>query len=99
MQCINNQINYHLSNNINYYNYNFSKNPIKQRKKYKVENDEYKLYTINIDNIIKGTENRTTVMIRHIPNKYTYQYLQKEINIVCKDKYDFLYLPIDSENN
>ena len=99
---INNQINYHLSNNINYYNYNFNKNNfnhIKQKKKYKIENDEYKLYSINVDNIIKGTENRTTVMIRHIPNKYTYQNLQKEINIVCKDKYDFLYLPIDSDNN
>jgi len=38
-------------------------------------------------------------MIRHIPNKYSYQNLLEEIDIVCKDKYDFFYLPLDSENN
>ena len=48
---------------------------------------------------MKGLDNRTTVMIRHIPNRYTYQNLEEEINLICKDKYDFLYLPIDSENN
>jgi len=96
---INNHINYHLSNNINYYNYNFNRNKFKQSNKYTNDNNEHKLYIINIENIIKGTENRTTVMIRHIPNRYSYQNLQDEINIVCKDKYDFLYLPIDSENN
>ena len=96
---INNQINYNLSNNINYYNYNFPRNKFKHRKKYTNENNEHQLYFINIDNILKGIENRTTVMIRHIPNRYTYQNLQDEINIVCKDKYDFLYLPLDSENN
>ena len=96
---INNQINYNLSNNINYFNYNFQRNKFKQKKKYSIDNNEHKLYIINIENIIKGIENRTTVMIRHIPNRYTYQILLEEINVVCKDKYDFLYLPIDSENN
>lgn len=96
---INNQINYHLSNNINYYNYNFQRNKFKHRKKYSTENNEHKLYIINIENIMKGLDNRTTVMIRHIPNRYTYQNLEEEINLICKDKYDFLYLPIDSENN
>ena len=38
-------------------------------------------------------------MIRHIPNKYSCQNILEEINIVCKDKYDFFYLPIDFENN
>ena len=96
---INNQINYHLSNNINYYNYNFQRNKFKHRKNYTTENNEHQLYIINIDNILKGIENRTTVMIRHIPNRYSYQNLQDEINLVCKNNYDFLYLPIDSENN
>ena len=101
---INNQINYHLSNNINYFNYNYyHRNKFKQRNKYSDNdnnyNDYHKLYIINIDNIIKGIENRTTVMIRHIPNRYTYQTLQDEIEVICKDKYDFLYLPIDTENN
>ena len=101
---INNNINYHLSNNINYYNYNFHRNKFKQNNRKTNINDnnninEHKLYIINTENIIKGIENRTTVMIRHIPNRYTYQTLQDEINVVCKDKYDFLYLPLDSENN
>ena len=38
-------------------------------------------------------------MLRHIPNRYTYQNLQEEINFVCKDKYGLVYLPIDLENN
>ena len=96
---INNQYNYHYSNNVNYYNYNFKNNKYKYSKRNNNENFEYKLYLINIDNIIKGIDNRTTVMIRHIPNRYTYQNLIDEINVVCKNKYDFLYLPIDSENN
>jgi len=101
---INNNINYHLSNNINYYNYNFHRNKFKQNNRKTNINDnnninEHKLYIINTENIIKGIENRTTLMIRHIPNRYTYQILQDEINVVCKDKYDFLYLPLDSENN
>ena len=96
---INSQINYNYSNNINYYNYNYQRSNYKQRKKYNFENNEYKLYVINIENIIKGVENRTTVMIRHIPNKYTYKNLQEEIDPVCKNKYDFLYLPLDSGND
>ena len=88
-----------INNHINYHNYNCNRNKFKQSNKYTNDNNEHKLYIINIENIIKGTENRTTVMIRHIPNRYSYQNLQDEINIVCKDKYDFLYLPIDSENN
>ena len=101
---INNHINYHLSNNINYYNYNFHRNKFKQNNRYTNNNDnnnnnEHKLYIIDTENIVKGIEKRTTVMIRHIPNRYTYQTLQDEINVVCKDKYDFLYLPLDSENN
>ena len=99
---INNHINYHLSNNINYFNYNyFHKNKFKRNNKYSNNNniDDHKLYIVNIENILKGDENRTTIMIRHIPNRYTYQTLQDEINAVCKDKYDCLYLPIDSESN
>ena len=101
---INNQINYHLSNNINNYNYNynynFQKNKYKYKQKFTNENhNEHELYIINVEKIIKGIEKRTTVMIRHIPNRYNYQNLVEEINIVCKDKYDFLYLPIDPGNN
>ena len=38
-------------------------------------------------------------MIRHIPNKYSYKNILDEINFACKDKYDYFYLPLDSENN
>ena len=96
---INNQINYHLSNNINYYNYDFPRNKFKHNRKYNNENIEHKLYILNIEDIIKGTENRTTVMIRHIPNRYTCQNLLDEINLVSKDKFDFLYLPLDIGND
>ena len=96
---INNQINYHLSNNINYYNYGFPRNKFKHNRKYNNENIEHKLYILNIEDIIKGTENRTTVMIRHIPNRYTCQNLLDEINLVSKDKFDFLYLPLDIGND
>lgn len=34
-------------------------------------------------------------MIKNIPNKYTAQTLMEEINANFKNKYDFLYLPID----
>lgn len=72
----------------------------KDRNKNKMkEKLEQKLFVINLDNILKGIELRTTVMIRHIPNKYTTKTLMEEIDIACKNKYDFFYLPIDSENN
>ena len=38
-------------------------------------------------------------MIRHIPNKYTSKDLLNEIDIACKGKYDFFYLPLDTEND
>lgn len=36
-------------------------------------------------------------MIRNVPNKYTTQNLIEEINVCCKGKYDFFYLPMDFE--
>ena len=94
---INNQYNNYLLNKYNYYNYNF----YKYKNKYSKRNNniEPSFFVINLDNILKGIDKRTTIMIRHIPNKYSYQDLLEEINMVCKDNYDFLYLPLDSENN
>lgn len=43
-------------------------------------------------------DGRTTVMIRHIPNKYTQQMLIDEINVNHRLKYNFFYLPVDSYN-
>ena len=96
---INNQTNFFITNNINNYNnYNYNLNNKNNNIKSK-EKIEPSSFIINLDNILKGIEKRTSVMIRHIPNKYTYKDLLEEINTVCKNKYDFFYLPIDLVNN
>ena len=92
---INNQTNYFFTNYYNNYSFNFKKRINKKPK----ENIEPKMFLINLESIIKGIDKRTTIMIRHIPNKYSCQNILDEINIVCKDKYDFFYLPLDFENN
>jgi hypothetical protein len=92
---INNQTNYFFKNYYNNYNFNFKNRSNKKPK----ANIEPKLFLIDLENIIKGIDKRTTIMIRHIPNKYSCQNIIDEINIVCKDKYDFFYLPLDFENN
>jgi hypothetical protein len=91
----NNSINYQNNQN-NWKDNNEKKNKAKKKFKDKIEQ---KLFIINLENIIKGTDERTTVMIRHIPNKYTSQTLLDELNLVCKNKYDFFYLPIDNDND
>ena len=47
---------------------------------------------------MNNIENRTTVMIRNIPNKYTQSMLLEEINQNFDGLYDFFYLPIDFHN-
>jgi hypothetical protein len=68
----------------------------KKLKKSKEELDQT-LFIINTQNIIEGKDKRTTIMIRHIPNKYSNQSLLDEINFSFKGKYDFFYLPMDFE--
>lgn len=46
-----------------------------------------------------GIDKRTTLMIRHIPNKYTLKSMLEDINSEFKGKYDLFYLPIDYVNN
>jgi len=95
---INNHYNNYYLNNYIFNTYNFNRTKTKHNKRNK-DNIDPSFFMINLDNIIKGIDKRTTIMIRHIPNKYSYQILLEEINIVCKDKYDCFYLPLDSENN
>lgn len=45
-----------------------------------------------------GTETRTTVMVRNIPNKYSQKMLLDEVNNHIRGTYDFFYLPIDFKN-
>ena len=94
------QKNKNNSNNLNNNNSNKNANNEKKEKKKKKFKDkiEQKLFIIDIDNLINGSDERTTVMIRHIPNKYTSEALLDELNTICKNKYDFFYLPLDNEN-
>jgi hypothetical protein len=75
---------------------NFENREKKIFKKSKEQVDQT-LFRIVIDNIIYGVDKRTTVMIRHIPNKYATNSLMEELNTICKGKYDFFYLPMDYE--
>ena len=54
---------------------------------------------INLDNIIKNRDKRTTLIIRNIPNKYTMSLLLDELNKKLENKFDVVYLPHDFINN
>ncbi|KAG8649502.1 protein MEI2-like 4 isoform X3 [Manihot esculenta] len=54
-----------------------------------------KQYELDIDRILQGEDNRTTLMIKNIPNKYTSKMLLATIDEHHKGTYDFIYLPID----
>lgn len=53
---------------------------------------------IDLDKIAAGTDTRTTVMIKNIPNKLSDKDLIEFINKVCPRKIDFLYLRMDFQN-
>lgn len=69
------------------------------RKRCPVQDENNPNFKINIDNIIDGNDQRTTLMIKNIPNKYTGNNLRAEINKNNRDRYNFFYLPIDFSNN
>jgi hypothetical protein len=54
---------------------------------------------INLDNILKSRDKRTTLIIRNIPNKYTISLLLYELNKNFENKFDIVYLPKDYINN
>ncbi|KAI5595545.1 hypothetical protein BDE02_03G147000 [Populus trichocarpa] len=54
-----------------------------------------KQYELDIDRILQGEDNRTTLMIKNIPNKYTSKMLLAAIDERHKGTYNFVYLPID----
>ena len=52
---------------------------------------------IKLEDIARGIEKRTTVMIRNVPIKYTVEVLEKELEYF-NGKFDCLYMPFDYEN-
>ena len=54
---------------------------------------------INLENILRNRDKRTTLIIRNIPNKYTINLLLKELNQNFENKFDIVYLPQDYINN
>ncbi|TKY73713.1 MEI2 4 [Spatholobus suberectus] len=61
-------------------------------------NTDKKQYELDLGRILRGDDNRTTLMIKNIPNKYTSKMLLAAIDEQCRGTYDFLYLPIDFKN-
>ncbi|XAR64332.1 hypothetical protein NMG60_11024630 [Bertholletia excelsa] len=60
--------------------------------------DNKKQFELDIDRIMRGEDNRTTLMIKNIPNKYTSKMLLAAIDERHRGSYDFIYLPIDFKN-
>ena len=92
----NNIIN-NINNNNN--NNNIMSNSYKEKKYHKNEILDSPKNTIHLDNVLKLKDKRTTIIIRHIPNRYDLEFFMNEININFFGKYDCLYLPMDFVNN
>ncbi|KAJ7945621.1 protein MEI2-like 1 [Quillaja saponaria] len=69
-----------------------------RRNEANANNADRKQYELDIDRILLGEDNRTTLMIKNIPNKYTSKMLLAAIDELCRGTYDFIYLPIDFKN-
>ena len=93
----NNFMNFNYNNNFNYNFYQYDYNNKFQLKK-KIKNLDSPRNKINLENILRKKDKRTTIMIRHIPNKYSLKLLIDDINENFKDKYNLIYLPIDNVN-
>ena len=61
-------------------------------------NDPSTAFELDLDRIESGADQRTTLMVRNIPNKYTQQAVLEEIDEKFRSCYDCFYLPIDFKN-
>ncbi|XP_022771079.1 protein MEI2-like 1 isoform X2 [Durio zibethinus] len=73
------------------------RNPHRRNESNSINADK-KQFELDIDRIIRGEDNRTTLMIKNIPNKYTSKMLLAAIDEHFRGTYDFIYLPIDFKN-
>jgi RNA recognition motif-containing protein len=64
------------------------------------EDRDNRLLRLNLDAVESGEDQRTSLMVRNIPNKYTQQMLLSEFeeNGLGPGVIDFFYLPIDFKN-
>ena len=83
---------------INNYNQKNSNNSNKRKIFNPLPESEKEKNKINLIDIIQFKDNRTTLMIKNIPNKYTLSTFLDEINVHFKNTYDIFYLPIDYLN-
>jgi RNA recognition motif-containing protein len=67
-----------------------------QRKTRSTTNPPSSYFAIDCGGIER--DGRSTLMIKHIPNKYTEQMLFNELSRKFKNKINFLYLPLDPYN-
>ena len=86
---------YNQIKNFNEVKYENNNNVMIKKTNKNLDTPRNKIY---LENIIRQKDKRTTIMIRHIPNKYSIKLLVNELNIYFKDKYDLIYLPIDIIN-
>ncbi|CAG8552120.1 3597_t:CDS:10 [Ambispora gerdemannii] len=54
--------------------------------------------TLDLEKIASGEDQRTTFMIRNIPNKYTQRMLLETLDETHKSQYNFFYLRMDFKN-
>ena len=73
--------------------------PQSHNKKNKKKSLDIPRNKIHLESILRQKDKRTTIMIRHIPNKYTLKLFSDEINKSFFNKYDLLYLPVDIDNH
>ncbi len=101
MNILNNSFSGGYYSNINFYNCFAKGNSFDNANEQ--HNNNYYLDSpkniIHLDNVLKLKDKRTTIIIRHIPNRYDLEFLMNEININFFGKYDCLYLPMDFVNN
>ncbi len=60
-----------------------------------VTQKRYESNDINLKDILKGDDIRTTIMLKNIPNKFDQQVVLDLINEDHLGKYDYFYLPMD----